>query len=339
MREQVEKRIERLASFPQLNTNPILEIDCLGVIIFHNDATIEILRTLGLKEDLNVFLPKDIDDILKNLELERKEQLYREVEIEGLTFAENIQIVPKYNVVRIYGSDITKRKQSEEHIRKLHRVFEQSQVIVVITDIEGKIEYINPMFTKITGYSFDEAISKNPRILSSGKQSSEIYKEMWSTIKSGHVWKGEFCNKKKDGAYYWESAFVSPLRNPEGIVTNFVKTSEDITNRKLIEDELVKSKGELEMRVAERTTELSELNKQLQSEIAEREKAIAKVKILSGFLPICAGCKKIRDDDGYWNQIEEYIRDHSEAEFTHSMCPECLKEYYPELYKDKEDEK
>ncbi|MGR3220439.1 MAG: sensor with HAMP domain protein, partial [Candidatus Anammoxibacter sp.] len=109
--------------------------------------------------------------------------------------------------------------------------------------------------------------------------------------------------------------------------------------RKLVEDELVKSKGELEMRVAERTTELSELNKQLQSEIAEREKAIAKVKILSGFLPICAGCKKIRDDDGYWNQIEEYIRDHSEAEFTHSMCPECLREYYPELYKNKKNEK
>ncbi|MGR3179398.1 MAG: PAS domain-containing protein [Candidatus Anammoxibacter sp.] len=202
MKEQEERRIERLASFPQLNTNPILELDCFGAIIFHNDAAIEILKKLGLKKDLNRFLPKDIYDILKNLDLKRKEQLYREVEIEGLTFAENIHIVPEYNVVRIYCSDITKRKQSEEHIRKLHRVFEQSQIIVMITDIKGEIEYVNPMFTKITGYTFEEAIGKNPRILNSGKQSSEIYKEMWSAIKSGHVWKGEFCNKDKNGVYY-----------------------------------------------------------------------------------------------------------------------------------------
>ena len=106
---------------------------------------------------------------------------------------------------------------------------------------------------------------------------------------------------------------------------------------------------ELEQRVTERTAELSEANKKLAAEITEHKRteeekvqtiaelknALLQIKQLSGLLPICASCKKIRDDKGYWKQIEIYIRDHSEAEFSHSICPECKKKLYPELYEDK----
>ena len=100
--------------------------------------------------------------------------------------------------------------------------------------------------------------------------------------------------------------------------------------------ELVKSQGELEKRVTERTIELSKSNEQLQLEVAERkklivelQKAIAEVKTLKGFLPICASCKNIRDDKGFWSQVEEYISAHSDVAFTHSICPECVKKLYP----------
>ncbi len=71
----------------------------------------------------------------------------------------------------------------------------------------------------------------------------------------------------------------------------------------------------------------------MRSEHLELKEALGKVKLLSGFLPICSSCKKVRDDKGYWNQIEEYIRDHSEADFTHSFCPDCAEKLYPDTYK------
>ncbi len=105
--------------------------------------------------------------------------------------------------------------------------------------------------------------------------------------------------------------------------------------------ELTGSHRELEQRVAERTEELSKANKQLQLEAVERKKlieelqhAMAELKILKGFIPICASCKKIRDDKGFWSQVEDYISERSEAEFTHSICPECCQKLYPEICKE-----
>ena len=244
--ECAEQKAERLASFPMMNVNPILEVDSLRCITFYNNAAITVLNKLGVKdEEVEVFLPKDMNKIFTDLEQKRKCQLYREVVIKGSIFGENIHYVPKFNVVRIYTRDITEHRQAEEEIRKLSMAIEQSPCIVMITDTNGNIEYVNPKFTELTGYKAEEVIGKNPRILKSGELSNEGYRQLWDTIISKHEWHGEFHNKKKNGDLYWELASISVITSPDGEITNFIKVAEDITQRKLADDALTKAREEL----------------------------------------------------------------------------------------------
>jgi PAS domain S-box-containing protein len=136
--------------------------------------------------------------------------------------------------------DITGRKLAEEQLRKLSRAVEQSPVTVVITDTKGTIEYVNPKFSRVTGYLPEEVLGRNPRILKSGDKSPEEYKELWGTITSGEEWRGVFHNKKKDGELYWESASISPIKDSNGAITHFVAVKEDITALKKAEEELEK---------------------------------------------------------------------------------------------------
>lgn len=145
----------------------------------------------------------------------------------------------------------------------------------MITDTNGIIEYVNPRFTELTGYTQEEAIARNPRFLKSGKHSKEEYEQMWTMIASGQEWRGELTNRKKDGEFYWESASISAVRNHRGVITNFIKVAEDITNRKSIEEELIRSQCELEERVAARTAELEATHEQLIH--AEKLSAIGKL--------------------------------------------------------------
>lgn len=137
-------------------------------------------------------------------------------------------------IVGICGisTEITDRKYSEEAIRKLSRAVEQSPASIVITDTLGNIEYVNKKFSDVTGYSFKEAIYKNPRILKSGDKTQQEYEELWNTILNGQEWKGEFQNRKKDGSLYWESATISAIKDEHGIITHFLAVKEDITNKK-----------------------------------------------------------------------------------------------------------
>lgn len=122
-----------------------------------------------------------------------------------------------------------------QQLQKLSQAVEQSPASVVITSTSGEIEYVNSKFTDVTGYTLDEVLGKNPRILKSGKQSKEYYKELWETLSSGREWVGEFHNKKKNGELYWESARISPIKNEEGIITHYLATKEDITDLKQAE--------------------------------------------------------------------------------------------------------
>jgi two-component system sensor histidine kinase UhpB len=137
-----------------------------------------------------------------------------------------------------FTTDVTERKIAEVKIRQLSKAVEQSPVSIVITDTTGAIEYVNPKFVELTGYSFDEAIGKNPSILKSGYTSDEEYKKLWKTITRGLTWHGELRNKKKNGDLYWESATISPIINEQGKITHFLAVKEDITDRKKSEAEI-----------------------------------------------------------------------------------------------------
>jgi len=137
--------------------------------------------------------------------------------------------------------DITARKQAEDRLRPMSQAVEQSPASVVITDLNGNIEYVNSKFTALTGYSLEEAIGKNPRILKSGEMPVEAYRELWRTIQAGREWHGEFHNKKRNGELYWESVSICPVRDPTGKPTHYIAVKEDITERKRVEAALRES--------------------------------------------------------------------------------------------------
>ena len=134
--------------------------------------------------------------------------------------------------------DITERRRNEQELRKLYRAVMESPSMVMITDARGDIEYINPKFTEITGYSFSEVVGRNPRLLKSGKMPPEEYQSLWKTITNGEEWRGEFINRKKNGEFYQASVAIAPVTDFEGTITHFVSVEEDITTRKLTEEAL-----------------------------------------------------------------------------------------------------
>ena len=168
----------------------------------------------------------------------------------GLTLA--AVFLAKYvKMVEALNFEIEERKTVEGEIRKLSRAVEQSPATVVITDKDGLIEYVNPKFTQITGYSEKEALGNNPKILKSGEQTEEQYAELWDTITSGKEWRGEFHNKRKDGSLFWEAASISPIRSRDGEITNFIAVKEDITERKHMEQALITARKRAELDVDE----------------------------------------------------------------------------------------
>lgn len=127
---------------------------------------------------------------------------------------------------------------ADASIRQLSAAVEQSPVSVVITDTGGNISYINPKFAELTGYTADELYGKNPRILKSSETPAATYADMWQKLSSGKTWRGEFCNKKKNGELYWESASIKPLIDEKGHITHYVGVKADITQRKQTEAKL-----------------------------------------------------------------------------------------------------
>lgn len=138
--------------------------------------------------------------------------------------------------------DISRRKKALEELRKVSRAVEQSHSAILITNAKGEIEYVNPALCAITGYSPEELLGKNPRILSGREYDEDLARELWETISQGNVWNGEFCNKKKNGDIYWESATISPVTDSFGNITHYVDIRKDITEQKKITEELIEAK-------------------------------------------------------------------------------------------------
>ncbi len=144
------------------------------------------------------------------------------------------------NVVAVIETldDITARKQIEEELCMFSYVVQQSPLCIVITDSQGCIEYVNPKFTEVTGYSEEDVLGKNPAILKSGETTREEYQKLWETILAGREWQGEFHNRKKSGDLYWEQAMIAPIKDSNGFVTHFVSIKEDVTEKKQLENKL-----------------------------------------------------------------------------------------------------
>jgi len=242
------------------NNHALMALSLMPDRIFFdvNDA---FLRTLGYSRDeiigatalaLNLFPnPAQRSMIIETLEkggrLDDVELQIRRKDgeiIYGLFSGEVIRISGKdyFFTVMI---DITERKRMEYEKRKIEEKYrtlsvaiEQSPFTVVITDLNGNIEFVNPSFFKTTGYAAEEVIGKNPRILKSGDRSDSEYRELWDTILSGREWHGVFRNRKKNGKLYWESAVISPVRDDDGNILHFLAVKEDITGRIAAEEDL-----------------------------------------------------------------------------------------------------
>ncbi len=203
-----------------------------------------------------VIHPDDIERVIADIEYSAKHVSYFNCEFRVLIPGKPIQWIYSKSTpeklpdgsITWYGfnADISERKRVEDSLVKLKTAIEKSEISVVITDENGNIEYANPFFDKISGYSKEEYIGKNSRFLKSAYHSKEFYEEMWNTIKSGQTWEGELYNCNKNGEMYWENTIISPVTNSHNEITNFVAIKTDITQVKNMNSELILAKERAE---------------------------------------------------------------------------------------------
>ena len=262
----LRKREEQISRLLHTTTQGIYGIDTTGACTFINKAALKMLRfeeddclgrdmhelihgshAAGLSAPLELCPVYRAKISVSSCRLE-SETLFRK---DGTSFIAEYSSYPVFDDNRISGaivtfSDITRRMQAEAGMRKLSRAVEQSPVSIVITDVNGVIEFVNPKFTGLTGYTAEEAIGMNPRILKSGKTPPETYRELWGALTAGRSWEGEFINKGKDGRLFWEQATVSVIHDTGGVATNYLAVCEDITEKKQIMQQLAQKQKQLE---------------------------------------------------------------------------------------------
>ena len=187
---------------------------------------------LGVFKDIAA--SKDAFKILQDNEYIRYEDLpletldRRPIAVE---FVSNVYLVDHSKVIQCNIRDITARKRAEGERKRLMAAIEQAGEVIVITDVEGIIQFVNPAFERTTGYSREEAIGRNTGIFKSGEQDELFYRDLWDTISSGRTWAGRMVNKRKDGTLYTEESTISPVRDTSGRIVNYVAVKRDITEQ------------------------------------------------------------------------------------------------------------
>jgi formate hydrogenlyase transcriptional activator len=259
--KKAEEKIEHLASFPELNPNPVIETDLNQQVIFCNAATTNILKKLNHPEEPSLFLPRNLSEIIKKLKQGDDGQYFScEVEINGSVFTENIILPKKLKVVRVYAQEITKRKQAEEKLRESEEYFkeitENSSDVIIITDKNGDIKYCSRSIKRFSGYKSEELIGINAFTFihpDDVKRAVDDFGKAILTTDSAIY--NEFRVVRKDGSTrYFAGLGKNLLNNPA--VAGFIMNVRDITERKKAEEALLLAHDELEKRVEGRTVEL-----------------------------------------------------------------------------------
>ncbi|PKP43398.1 MAG: hypothetical protein CVT93_00385 [Bacteroidetes bacterium HGW-Bacteroidetes-10] len=184
----------------------------------------------------------------------------RDVEVYSGGFLQDGRTI-LYSIVH----DVTEYKKNEDLLSKLSSAVSQSSASVLITDSNGLVEYVNPAFTAITGYSFEEIRGKTPSFINSGVQNDDFYNQLWKTISSGQTWHGEIANKKKNNEIFWERETISPIENASGEITNFVAIKDDITKEKQLIQDLINAKETAEESDRLKSTFLATMSHELRT--------------------------------------------------------------------------
>ncbi len=234
-RKQAEEDVRSLSRFPAEDPSPVLRIAADGTILYANRASAALLaawdRRIGqaVTDDWQAWVRAALSgDSINELEIECADRC--------LSFI--LAPIRHAGYVNVYGRDITASKQAEEDRARLATAVEQAAEAVVITDAEGRIEYANPAFERITGYTRTEFLGQNPRMLRSGRHDAAFYRDLWDTIRAGETWTGRFVNRRKDGTLYQEDATISPVRDSVGKIAHFVGVKRDVTREVFLEAQL-----------------------------------------------------------------------------------------------------
>ncbi|MDX8409557.1 MAG: PAS domain S-box protein, partial [Mariprofundales bacterium] len=253
----VQERSANLQALFETSFGAIFRIDSDGTIADCNDA-----MTIQFGYEANALTGHNIQSLLDETSYQ-KVHAYIQHQLQSTTLAaatnepEEVNCIHRFgdiipcllaiNVVRLANDnpqftgillDITIQKANEAHIRKLSRAVEQNPAAIIITDAKGTIEYVNIAFTTISGYSAEEAVGHNPRLLQSGLTPKTTYQQMWTTLLQGNVWQGEIQNRRKDGSPIWNHTSIAPIMDKHNTITNFVSVQEDITQQRAMMAEL-----------------------------------------------------------------------------------------------------
>jgi PAS domain S-box-containing protein len=252
--------------------------------------------------------------------------------------------VPEENATYAVARDITRRKRSEKAFResegKLHSILQNIPDIISTIDRDGTILTINQ--THVPGREPEDVIGLKVFDYVNSEHELVLKESIELVFQQGKPLEYEALGPDASGNYSaWYRTRMIPIKN-EHQVTSVMIISTDVTKHRQAADDLKTIHEQLEQRVTERTSELSIANDQLKIEIKERkqiererntlieelQETLAEIKTLGGLLPICSNCKKIRDDKGYWHQVESYVEKHSQAQFSHGLCEDCMGSLY-----------
>ncbi len=275
--KKTQHRAELLASFPLLNPSPVLEINLFGQVIFANPAAEKVLVGLGLnKDDQTRFLPEDIIDLINNWDRKTQITFDREVTVEDTIFAERITLSPEFQVARIYAVDVTQRKRVEEELReseKRYRIMGETVPYGVwLCGPDGGARYFSQSFLDLLEMTQGEQQEFGWTHRLPPEDVEPMMKKWLQCIETGEPWDSELRVLGPDGKYHTVLTRGLPVRNENGEITRWVGINLDIDERKRLEQELLKSRDELEFRVQERTEELQAITAELLKEAQERQK-------------------------------------------------------------------